>query len=183
MARTRAHSNDDKSDSSLFSDLNVKAKNSAKLILMTFAGIAVLSYLAYVFLKEASKKSMSKEAMRAREGFVVGKTDEIGVPALRTDVTPRPLALSDANKNVLLGNKQSNLISRLAKETKGDGVLRDVNVDGQRVSRELVQQAMFDNADYAPRTDQFPLVAHKLSTDTTTRKQRDFFAPPSQGRQ
>jgi hypothetical protein len=145
------------------------ASNSVQLIGMTLAAVAILTYVFILILREASR-----DASLRPEKFVVGRDDEPNVPALRADVTPPPI---DLHGSMLNGPNQGAFISKLARTTKGDGALRDVRIDGQLAPREIVQQAMFDNADFAPRTDQFPLFARGQATDTTTQKQRDFFAP------
>ena len=59
--------------------------------------------------------------------------------------------------------------------TKGDGAIRNVKINGKKVPRQLVEDAMFRNQDFMPRTDQFPLHTKKLEYDPTNEKQRSMF--------
>jgi hypothetical protein len=118
------------------------------------------------------KWAISKYTKPATEKFIVGQSDELDIPKLNADITPSSLQIP--TKPDL--KTQGKFISNLASMTKGDGVLRNVDVDGHPLPQEIVALAMFDNHDFAPHTDQFPLVKQNQLEDTKLIKQRDFFA-------
>lgn len=71
-------------------------------------------------------------------------------------------------------DQQQNLMDDVMFATKGDGVVRDVKVDGTKMDSALVKLAMFDNHDFMPR-DEFPQQDKKARYETDTPPQRSHF--------
>ena len=80
---------------------------------------------------------------------------------------PEPVAVSPALESV------KNADIKLG--TKGDGEVRTVAVNGVQVPRELVEDAMFRNQDFMPRTDQYPIKEKPILLDPTLNGQRSMF--------
>ena len=73
-------------------------------------------------------------------------------------------------------NKQL-VIDEIQTATKGDGSIRKVNVNGEEVPNEYVLSAMFNNQDFMPPTDQFPLPTDQFEYVTTQENQKSMFNP------
>jgi hypothetical protein len=177
--REKRERGEEPADHNLFSKIHQTASDSVKLIGMTLFAVAVLTIIFVVLLTNASKGYDSPKARVADGGrneysVAENRQKKQGLPDLKTDILPPPIDIHGP-KGLLFGASQGEFISKLAQTTKGDGSLRHIKIDGRQLPQEFVQQAMFDNADFAPHTDQFSLSARGLSTDTTKQRQRDFF--------
>lgn len=161
-------------------------------IILTIAA----STIAYFLLKRQSDKIKSEEKMR-------GESPELSLDRLRRvpasgPNVPTNLSRSIEENDPMQFEPKSNLhppetniktgeyVARapwldsvvnddIKLITKGDGAIRRVAVNGSEVPRELVEDAMFRNQDFMPRTDQFPLKEQRLLVDPTSGKQRSMF--------
>lgn len=87
----------------------------------------------------------------------------------KTDIEVAPKMDSNARRSVIYDDVKI--------ATKGDGTPRDVEVNGKKIPREIVVDAMFRNQDFMPRTDQFPMIEAPLMYDETGYKQSSMFGP------
>ena len=71
------------------------------------------------------------------------------------------------------GDKQIDVM----RATKGDGVIRPVDVDGKKYPRQMVEESMFNNADFMPVIDQFPQSSLPNKYDPTEKEPRSQFGP------
>ena len=72
-------------------------------------------------------------------------------------------------------DRQSVVLDDVKIATKGDGTPRDVTVNGAKVPRQYVVDAMFRNQDFMPRTNQFKLKETPHMFDPNGKKQDSMF--------
>jgi len=87
--------------------------------------------------------------------------------AVNINVAPRYQGIAD----------QSAIFASIENITKGDGTVRDVKLNGRDVPREYVLQAMFNNQDFMPQTDQFPVNERPAEFIWSQEKQKSMFGP------
>jgi hypothetical protein len=103
---------------------------------------------------------------------LVGST---GAPSAGAPSAEKPLDLEVNPALAQASNLQSIVMDEIKLSTKGDREVRDVRVNNSKVPRELVEDAMFRNNDFAPPEGEFPLRAVHALVDPNTAKQRGMF--------
>jgi len=77
----------------------------------------------------------------------------------------------------LESENQVEIFDAIKEITKGDGDLRKIKVNGKKVPRQIVGDAMFENQDFMEVIDQFPLKKKPFYFDGTHKEQKSQFGP------
>lgn len=95
---------------------------------------------------------------------------------LKSDLNP-PKTDLEVQPEFTGNNRKSVVYDDIKIATKGDGAPRDIFVNGSKVPREIVEDAMFRNQDFMPVTDQFKNFEQPLMYDEATYRQASHFGP------
>jgi hypothetical protein len=101
-------------------------------------------------------------------------TGEVGKPKVNMGKGPINLEISGDDLKAKNTSVQFDAIKQV---TKGDGQIRPIKINGKKVPRPIVQDAMFENQDFMYRTDQFPLKAKANHFDPAKAEPKSQFGP------
>ncbi len=73
--------------------------------------------------------------------------------------------------------KFGNLVKNVEDLTQGEGVVRRIGVDGREVPREFVKYGMFENHEFYPRVNEFPIRENPHLFDPTHKPPKSHFGP------
>lgn len=95
-------------------------------------------------------------------------------------LNPRAVDLPQATPGARDGDAavRSDTMKEIQKQTRDDGAVRRVAIDGAPVPPEIVEETIFNNRNFATRYNyEFPQYANKLSHDTTRERPTMMFGP------
>jgi hypothetical protein len=95
-------------------------------------------------------------------------------------LNPRAVDLPQATPGARDGGAavRSDTMKEIQKQTRDDGAVRNVAIDGAPVPPEIVEETIFNNRNFATRYNyEFPQYANKLSHDKTREQPSMMFGP------
>lgn len=143
--------------------------HSAMVVVILFV-VALFAAASYYIMSTASGATIPTEAMKG--GSAMRELTSISQATVNSDKSGSLVSIDTPTG--VAGDQQKGLMDDVMFATKGDGTIRDVNVDGKPLDSALVKLAMFDNHDFMPR-DEFPQQDKKARFESGTPAQRSHF--------
>ncbi len=180
-----------------FFSTNSRTIGASIVILCVIAGV---SYLVYYLLDTNSSKNTAKPSekmhganwknMQSLDRTVKLKPiypnvstnikksmqDSAGEEIPKADFNMGKLNVSVPKRDTKASRQGDKQID-VTRATKGDGVIRPVHVDKKKYPRQMVEESMFNNADFMPVTDQFPQSYLPNKYDPTENEPKSQFGP------
>lgn len=132
-----------------------------------------------------SKSASARAAEKAAAGAVLVPTNimrkqDPDRASWRSMLNPRAVDLPQATPGARDGDAavRSDTMKEIQKQTRDDGAVRKVAIDGAPVPPEIVEETIFNNRNFATRHNyEFPQYANKLSHDKTREQPAMMFGP------
>ena len=176
------------SDGSTFSFTNTSqtVKAVAALIFLVMLVAVVVGYPMWNTARALNTSRAAEKAAGMANGSAVlipsnvMRKQDPNRASWRAMLNPRPVDLQQASPGARDGASavRSDTMREIQKQTIDDGSVRRVSIDGLPVPPEIVEETIFNNANYATHYDfEFPQYATKLSHDKTRERPTMMFGP------
>jgi hypothetical protein len=169
-------------------------------IVLALAGIVVIFYKVIEYESNRSKNSENMVAQRnVRQPDMVSidklSSREVGegnksVPtnmhesqaspsqfAPRVNLRPEGVNIMTPNKIATNPAMTGSIVNNVRKITRGEGVVQPMAVDGNPIPEEVVEYGLFENHEFYPRVNEFPLHSSPHVFDPTQTPPKSHFGP------
>ena len=95
----------------------------------------------------------------------------------KVNFNPQPVNIEVPDRVIMNPAKFGSIVKNVEDQTQGEGVIRNIGVNGKEVPRQYVEYGLFENHEFYPRKNEFPERDHAHMYDPTVKAPRSHFGP------